>query len=143
MRLLFTLCFIGSFWALAQTDKSVLIESGPLDSVLVFEGSESILEGPALYIKFTGNPQDFFNELAKLHTYEAAQVERSESQLTVPSTSKPYWVYGNYSVHAKISPKADYSLIEIYFLAYSNPSNYRIHGSEQAYQKLINSILKK
>ena len=143
MKLILIFLLTSSLTVFSQTDKAKLIESGPLDSVLVFEGSGSILDGPILYIKFTENPQIFFNELAKLHTYEAAQVNRSENQLTVPSTTKPYWVYGTYSVHAKITPKDDYSLIEIYFLAYSNPSNYRIYGSEQAYQEIVNRILKK
>lgn len=142
MKLSLLVLFLFSFSAYSQTKKE-LIENGPLDSVLVFVGGESILEGPALYIKFSGNPQLFFNELAKLHTYEAAQVDRTENRLTVPETTKPYWVYGTYSVHAQIFPKEDYSLIEVYFLAYANPSNYRIYGSEQAYQKIINELLKK
>lgn len=143
MKFICSFILFVSLSAVGQLSKTEFIKNGDLDTVLVFEGSGSILEGPALYIKFTGNPQHFFNELAKLHTYEASQLQRTENRLTVPATTKPYWVYGEYSVHAEIFPEDGYSLIEIYFLAYANPSNFRIYGSEEAYQKLVNSILEK
>lgn len=124
----------------SQNSKDQLINISQKDTVIQYEGEGTFNSGNCLIIKFTGDPQRFFNELARFHAQDEDQVERTESTLAIFETSKPYWVYGRYSVFAEISKKDDYSLIQIHFKAYSNPDNYRIYGAAREYQDIINRI---
>ncbi|MCB9225426.1 MAG: hypothetical protein R2780_12585 [Crocinitomicaceae bacterium] len=143
MRLLLLgIFFIISFNGLAQT-KDQLILDGPKDSVLVYAGEGFLAKGNCLLIKFTGDGQLFFNELASFHAQDENQIQRTELELNVYHITKPYWVYGTYSVHAKLETRGTYTLIEIYFQAYNNPGNYKMHGADKAYQEIINKLLKK
>jgi len=113
-----------------------------MDSVVTYNGTAPGFKDNGLIIKFSGDAQLFFNELARFHTYEVKQSNRTKYTLFIPTTDKPYWVFGDYSVFAKITIKESYELVEIHFKAYSNPDNYKMSAAAKAYQKIINTLLK-
>ena len=138
--LLILSCLIFSL-VFAQ-DKESLIKIAPLDSVVQYEGEGEQAKGNCLIIKLTADPQQLFNELINLHVLDKDQIERSENTLAIYNTTKPYWVYGKYSVFATIYDKDNYQLIEIYFKAYSNPYNYKMVPAAEIYQKIVNKLAK-
>lgn len=123
--------------------KTDFIEKIALDSVSTYKGEQETLKGSCLIIKYTANPQHFLTALARLHTEDPSQHQRSENEIFIPSTSTPYWVYGSYSVNAHLIKKDKYTLIDISFKAYNRTSNYMIYGAEKEYQAIIDSLLKK
>lgn len=127
----------------AQETKEELIASSPMDTVIQYQGKGSLFKGNCVFVKFSKDPQLFFNELVALHLLDEDMLERTESTLAIYETTKPYWVYGRYSVFAEFKQEADYYLIEVYFKAYSNPENYKISSAPAAYQRLVNKILGK
>lgn len=128
--------------AFAQS-KDEMIENAPMDTVIQYPGEGVLFKGNCLFVKFSKDPQLLMNEIAKLHTQDEDLVERTKNQLIIYNTTKPYWVYGQYSVYVDLYETADYALIEIYYKAYSNPENYRIMGAAPTYQKIVNSLLGK
>ena len=142
MRQLLTILFIlTSVLSFGQASES-FIEASPMDSVITYKGKAPGYKDTGLIIKFSADAQLFFNELAKFHTYDVKQSSRTKYTLYIPTTDKPYWVYGDYSVFAKITEKEEYQLIEIHFKAYSNPDNYKMSGAAKEYQRIINRLLK-
>jgi hypothetical protein len=140
-QLLTILIFLTSAHSFGQATEE-FIDSSPLDSVITYIGKAPDFKDNGLIIKFSGDAQLFFNELAKLHTNDVKQSNRTKYTLYIPTTTQPYWVFGSYSVFAKITEKTDYQLIEIHFKAYSNPDNYKMYGAAKEYQLLINKLLK-
>ncbi|MEX1003445.1 MAG: hypothetical protein WDZ35_15105 [Crocinitomicaceae bacterium] len=133
-------CLLG-FYAGAQK-KDSLIASSALDSVITYGGEGDLMKGNCLFVKFTGDPQLFFNQLANFHAQGEKQIERTDTTLSIYQTTKPYWVYGRYSVFASFTDQKEYQYIEIYFRAYNYPENYYMYGgAASAYQKMINQIL--
>ena len=143
MRILLTLITALSFTFSFAQSKEEMIEQAPMDSVIQYPGEGVLLKGNCLFIKFTGNAQQFFNELAKFHVQDDDQIERTKNSLTIYDTAKPFWVYGKYTVYADLLELEDYTLIEIYFKAYSNPENYRIVNANNSYQEIVNRLLGK
>lgn len=139
----FTLIFLLLAFTISfgQSTKKDFIAAMPMDSCMMYNGGSSLIDGTCYIIKFTGNGQSFLNELAKFHIQDEGKTERSEAELFIKETTKPYWVYGTYSVDARLFPETTHVRIEIVFKAYSNPANYTMYGAEAAYQKIVNSIL--
>lgn len=140
-QLLTILIILTSIHTIGQANES-FINASPMDSVVTYKGKAPAFKDNGLIIKFSGDAQLFFNELAKFHTNDVKQSHRTKYTFYIPSTAQPYWVYGDYSVIAKITEKAAYQLIEIHFKAYSNPDNYKMYGAAQDYQMIINRLLK-
>jgi hypothetical protein len=128
MRFLFSLLILFIAQAAFCQTKEELIASVPLDSVIVYQGEGFLSTGNCLILKYSGDPQVFFNELAAFHTHEEGQIDRTEVTINMYNVNKPYWVYGNYSVHAGMASKSDHTLIQIHFQAYNNPGNYKMHN---------------
>jgi hypothetical protein len=128
--------------SMAQS-KNELIEKSMMDSIIQFEGEGALLKGNCLFVKFSGDAQLFFNQLAFFHAQDNDQLARTKNTLSIYETSKPYWVFGPYSVFAEFFEKEGYQLIEISFKAYSNPDNYKIVSAIKPYQQIINQLLNK
>lgn len=143
MKQSLSILFLIAAFSLNAQSKDELIISSPLDSVVTYAGVGETMKGNCLFIKFSGDGQLFFNELASLHTQDPKSVYRTETNLSINSTSQPYWVYGDYSVFASLEKKEGYDLITIYFKAYSNPENYKIYGANFEYQRIVNRLVKK
>lgn len=143
MRIIILSILLFSFGITYSQTKDELILNGEKDSVLTYPGDGFLAKGNCLLIKFTGDPQEFFNKLAEYHAFEETQIDRTLLELNIYEITKPYWVYGTYSVHAKLEKRGTFTLIEIYFTAYNNPGHYKMHGADKAYQEIIKTILKK
>jgi hypothetical protein len=113
------------------------------ERLINYEGNGSLLDDSSLLIKYTGNPQRFLDELHSLHVQNPEAVKRTESSFEIPSTNKPMWVYGSYSVYAILTSKDDYVLIEVIFSAYNRPGNYKMLSAPIVYQEIVNRLPKK
>lgn len=143
MRLtLLTISFLIFTASFAQT-KEEMIEQAPMDSVIQYPGEGALYKGNCLFIKFTGDSEALFNEITSLHIQDDDQVDRTKLSLTIYDTSKPYWVYGKYTVFVDLFMLEDFTLVEIYFKAYSNPENYKIIGASGSYQQIVNRLTQK
>lgn len=140
--ILIAITLISAHLVSAQT-KNELIKSAVMDSVLQYQGEGTFSAGNCLIIKFSGDVTALFNELVQLHAQSEDQIERTTTTLTIYDTTKPYWIYGRYSVFAEAIKKDQYSLVEIYFMGYSNPNHLMIVSAPATYQKLINKLLGK
>lgn len=121
--------------------KEEFIKTVELDTVVQYEGEGALSLGNCLVLKFTGDAKQFINQLVGFHAQTEEQVERTTSTLAIYETSKPYWIYGKYSVFAEMRSTDNYTYIEIYFVGYSNPDNLKIRGAAPEYQKLVNKVL--
>ena len=107
--ILFGIFLLIAPFAFSQS-KDELILDGPKDSVLVYAGEGFLSKGNCLLIKFTGDSQEFFNALASFHANDEDQIKRTTEEINIYNVSKPYWVYGTYSVHAKIEQRGTFAL---------------------------------
>ena len=143
MRSLLAIVFTFAVSISFSQSKESLINSSPKDSVIQYEGEGVLRTGNCLILKYSGDAQAFFTELIYLHVQDEHQIERTETTLAIYETTKPYWIYGRYSVFAQQFEKSDHTLIEIWFMGYSNPDNLKIYGAAREYQRIVNKLLKK
>lgn len=123
--------------------KEEFLKTVEMDTVVQYEGEGALSLGNCLMLKFTGDAKEFINQLVGFHAQSEDQVERTTTTMAIYETTKPYWIYGRYSVFAEMWPYDNYTYIEIYFVGYSNPDNLKIYGAAPAYQKLVNKVLGK
>jgi hypothetical protein len=134
------IAFFISAQLLAQSTKDSLIQAMEMDTVIQYEGKGKLQNDNCLILKYSGDITTFINEVVLMHVQNPDVVQRTQSTLYIPQTTKPYWVYGRYDVNVRWTKKKDYYLVEFWFYAYNRPGNYRIYGAAPHYQDLVNKF---